>query len=118
MLTLFFFSLDRLANLGGTFPKFFVLKFIDMLSLATCHPPLNPLADLKGPLITEPFSCVAEGEKSRCITDGGTCNITRDGFYIVNILCIIIGVVTFWGYIKATIYRLQALPTKAWRLAQ
>jgi hypothetical protein len=40
----------------------------------------------------------------------------RDGYYIVNILCVIIGLVTFWGYIKVTVQKLQALPLRAWRL--
>jgi PAT family acetyl-CoA transporter-like MFS transporter 1 len=72
--------------------------------------------ELKGPLVTEAFSCVAEAEKARCEAGGGTCLMTTDGYYIVNILCIIVGVVTFWGYIRNTVYRLQALPIRAWRL--
>jgi MFS transporter, PAT family, solute carrier family 33 (acetyl-CoA transportor), member 1 len=104
------------SNLGGTFPKFFVLKLIDILTRATCQPPATAPADLKSPLITTPFSCVAEAEKNRCVAGGGTCVIQRDGYYLVNVLCVIIGIVTFWGYIKVTVWRLGALPLKAWRL--
>ena len=68
-----------MSNLGGTFPRFFVLKFVDMFSVATCTPPANAPADLKGALITQPFSCVLEAEKHRCLDGGGTCNVQRDG---------------------------------------
>lgn len=90
-----------------------------MFTAATCTPPsVPPKTDLlKGPLVTQPFSCALEGEKHRCINGGGACNVTTDGYYIVNVLCIIIGVVTFWGFIKPAVMRIQALPLKAWRIA-
>jgi hypothetical protein len=34
---------------------------------------------LKGDLITQPFSCVLEAEKHRCINGGGACDISQDG---------------------------------------
>ncbi|KAF1983819.1 hypothetical protein K402DRAFT_396293 [Aulographum hederae CBS 113979] len=111
--------LATVSNLGGTFPRFFVLKFVDMFTVATCTPPnTTPAVDtLKGPLITAAFSCVAEAEKKRCLEGGGSCKINTDGYYIVNVLCIIIGVVTFWGYIKPAVLRVQSLPMRAWRIA-
>ena len=105
------------SNLGGTFPRYFILRFVDAFTKATCTPPSIPPADLKGDLITQAFSCVAEAEKHRCLDGGGVCNIERDGYYIVNILCVLFGIVTFWGFIKPAALKLQALPLKAWRLA-
>lgn len=107
------------SNLGGTFPRFFVLKAVDLFTSATCVPPAFPPEKslLKGPLVSSPFSCALEGDKHRCVNGGGTCNVTTDGYYIVNILCIVIGVVTFWGYIKPAVMRIQALPLRAWRLS-
>jgi PAT family acetyl-CoA transporter-like MFS transporter 1 len=105
------------SNLGGTFPRFFVLKLVDAFTVATCSPPSIPPKDhLKGPLITEAFSCVLEQEKHRCLDGGGTCDISRDGYYIINVLCVIIGVVTFWGYIRPAALKLQSLPLRAWRI--
>jgi PAT family acetyl-CoA transporter-like MFS transporter 1 len=91
-----------------------------MFTAATCIPPTNPVKPdlLKGPLVTQPFSCSLEAEKHRCQQGGGMCNVTSDGYYIVNILCIVIGVVTFWGFIKPAVMRIQALPLRAWRIAQ
>lgn len=50
-----------------------------MFTVATCKPPSSVPALLKGELITEPFSCVLEAEKHRCIDGGGSCNISTDG---------------------------------------
>jgi len=95
-----------------------VLKFVDMFTIANCNPPTTLIPEgLKGELITSTFSCVAESDKRRCLDGGGSCKIIRDGYYIMNILCILVGVVTFWAYIKPAVQRLQTLPLKAWRLA-
>ncbi|TKA70611.1 hypothetical protein B0A49_06082, partial [Cryomyces minteri] len=112
--------LATVSNLGGTFPRFFVLKFVDLFTVATCTPPPSGQlpAELKGVPVTEPFSCVLEAEKHRCLEGGGSCAISTDGYYIVNILCILIGVVTFWSFIRPTALRLQALPLRAWRIAE
>jgi hypothetical protein len=111
--------LATVSNLGGTFPRYFVLKFVDIFTVANCEPPSKPPADLKNPTdaITKAFSCALEPDKDRCLKGGGTCNVEWDGFYIVNVLCVLIGVVTFVGYIKPAVFRLQALPLRAWRLA-
>lgn len=110
-----------MSNLGGTFPRFFVLKFVDIFTSATCHPAVDPskavMAALKGELVREAFSCVQEVEKHRCVNGGGTCVIERDGYYIVNILCVVFGIVTFWAFIKPAALKLQALPMRAWRLS-
>jgi len=111
--------LATVSNLGGTFPRFFILKFVDYFTQAVCVPPSSPPTSslLKGNLITQTFSCVAEAERHRCVDGGGTCSIYRDGYYIVNILCVVFGAVSFFGFIKPAATRLQALPLKAWRIA-
>ena len=48
---------------------------------------------------------------------GGTCTIERDGFYFTNIIFVIIGALTFWGYIQRNALGLQGLPLRAWRLS-
>jgi PAT family acetyl-CoA transporter-like MFS transporter 1 len=109
------------SNLGGTFPRYFVLKLVDAFTVATCIPPASDYklpSTLRGPLVTESFSCAASKAKDMCIQGGGVCDISRDGYYVMNIVCVIIGVVTFWGYIKPAAIKLQALPLRAWRIAE
>ncbi|KAI9841631.1 MAG: hypothetical protein M1837_000478 [Sclerophora amabilis] len=107
--------LATVSNLGGTFPRFFILKLVDFFTTATCTPPRNAPADLKGAVVTSPFSCVLEAEKHRCEDGGGSCNIQVDGYYITNIACVIVGAITFWIFIKPAAMKLQALPLRAWR---
>ncbi|KAF2724644.1 hypothetical protein K431DRAFT_217265 [Polychaeton citri CBS 116435] len=110
--------LATVSNLGGTFPRFFVLKFVDLFTKATCLPPTSTPVDVKGELITKAFDCALQSEKERCIDGGGTCYVGRDGYYIVNILCVIFGALTFWSFIKPAALKLQALPLRAWRLSE
>ncbi|CAD6498997.1 BgTH12-04652 [Blumeria graminis f. sp. triticale] len=115
--------LATVSNLGGTFPRFFVLKLVDLFTVATCSPsslsssPSFVLPDsLRGPIITSPFPCGLAQEKDRCIQGGGTCAIESDGYYSINVACVIIGFLTFFLYIKPAALRLQALPLRAWRM--
>ncbi|KAI6381799.1 hypothetical protein MCOR25_001030 [Pyricularia grisea] len=113
--------LATVCNLGGTFPRLFVLKAVDAFTAATCHPPSSLLDQdikkLKGPLVTQPFSCAVQAEKERCLAGGGICEITRDGYNIVNLLCVGFGIVTFVLFIRPRVMQLQALPLRAWRLS-
>jgi MFS transporter, PAT family, solute carrier family 33 (acetyl-CoA transportor), member 1 len=72
---------------------------------------------LKAPLITDPFSCSLQPDKERCVKGGGACVMTQDGYYIVNMICVIIGVTTFVMFIRPKVLHLQSLPMRAWRLA-
>ncbi|KAK2841611.1 hypothetical protein FQN49_006088 [Arthroderma sp. PD_2] len=108
--------LATVSNLGGTFPKYFVLKLVDALHKATCLPPSKAPEGVQSP-VTSPFSCALESEKSRCTDGGGTCHVDRDGFYLTNILCVTIGALTFWFFIRGAVTKLQRLPLRAWRVA-
>jgi len=105
--------LATVSNLGGTFPRIFVLKMVDYFTSATCTPLQKPTASV--PDLFDPFSCALEQEKHRCKDLDGQCLVHRDGFYITNMVCVIVGVVSFWAYIQPTANRLSALPLKAWR---
>ncbi|KAH7304973.1 acetyl-coenzyme A transporter 1-domain-containing protein [Stachybotrys elegans] len=109
--------LATVSNLGGTFPRYFVLRMVDAFTSATCNPGQTAGLDLKGPAVMEPFSCAVQAEKERCENGGGTCVLIHDGYYIVNILCVLFGVATFLLYIQPKVLHLQSLPLRAWRLS-
>lgn len=110
----------RVSNLGGTFPKFFILKFVDVFTKATCLPPTDvssfQAAHPDITPVTSPFSCALEADKHRCIDGGGTCLMQRDGYYITNVIFVIVGAVLFWTYIERKALALQASPLRAWRV--
>lgn len=103
--------LATVSNLGGTFPRIFVLKMVDNFTVATCR----ATPDVKNPF--EEFSCALEADKHRCKDMGGMCDMQTDGYYITNIACVAIGLATFILYIRPATKRLTALPLKAWREA-
>lgn len=112
---------NRVSNLGGTFPRFFVLKLVDYFTVATCLPPPTDYelpSSLRGPLVTDTFSCSLSQEKDRCIQGGGKCAVSTDGYYVMNVICVLVGLVTFYGYIKPAAIKLQGLPLRAWRVAE
>ncbi|RMZ81267.1 hypothetical protein DV737_g2580, partial [Chaetothyriales sp. CBS 132003] len=114
--------LATVSNLGGTFPKIFILKSVDLFTSATCTPPTSAVFDAfkkthaDAEPIQQAFSCALEADKARCLAGGGTCDVGRDGYYITNLVFVIIGAVLFWTYIERKALSLQALPLKAWRV--
>jgi MFS transporter, PAT family, solute carrier family 33 (acetyl-CoA transportor), member 1 len=93
---------------------------VDLFTRATCIPPTDPDSFLKvhpdATPITSSFSCALEADKNVCLKGGGTCLMQRDGYYITNIIFVIIGALTFWMYIERKALALQALPLRAWRV--
>ena len=117
-------SLSSVSNFGGTFPKFFMLKLVDLFTKATCIPPSaseldtfiksHPNKDITP--ITSSFSCALEADKNICLDGGGICHMQRDGYYITNVIFVILGAALFWMYIERKALALQKLPLRAWRV--
>lgn len=40
----------------------------------------------------------------------------RDGYYITNVIFVVVGAILFWTYIEKKALALQALPLRAWRV--
>ncbi|BGP11407.1 hypothetical protein JCM10049v2_007312 [Rhodotorula toruloides] len=103
--------LNTVSNLGGTWPKFFVLKGIDAFSVAVCH-----VKDEGLDVIVSSRECVSDHGKAACAELGGTCLTERDGYYWVSTLCILAGVAILVSFVQPVARRLQALPPAAWRV--
>ncbi|KAH3680222.1 hypothetical protein WICMUC_000487 [Wickerhamomyces mucosus] len=98
-------TLNTLSNLGGQWPKFIVLSLIDILSVSSCV------------TSTSKYNCKTEDCKSFCTAkDGGKIIFDRDGFYITNLLCITVGLVLFFSFIKKKVLHLQSLSISQWRV--
>jgi len=103
--------LNTATNLGGTWPKYFVLKGVDLFSRATCHIPQSNTE-----VLVEATECASEPGKNACKGFGGECVTERDGYYLVSSLCIVVGSLLVLLYIYRAATRLQALPTSKWRI--
>ncbi|KAF5312342.1 hypothetical protein D9619_003117 [Psilocybe cf. subviscida] len=101
--------LNTFTNMGGTWPKWFVLKGIDLFSVATCKV-TDMAVDVKA---TE---CVSDHGQAQCKEIGGVCVQETDGYYMVNAICLAFGIVFLVAFIIPTARKLQKLPTQAWRV--
>ncbi|TFK76722.1 hypothetical protein BDN72DRAFT_866605 [Pluteus cervinus] len=116
--------LNTFTNLGGTWPKWFVLKGtglisfegVDIFSVATCHvTEAGQQFTLEG-MSKDLSECVSEHGKAMCKEIGGECIIEQDGYYIISAACMTFGVIFLIAYIIPTARKLQALPTTVWRV--
>ncbi|GAA5998892.1 uncharacterized protein JCM10292_005777 [Rhodotorula paludigena] len=103
--------LNTVSNLGGTWPKYFVLKGIDAFSVAVCH-----VKDENLDLVVASRECVSDHGKAACADLGGECLTERDGYYYVSALCILAGACVLVAFVQPVARRLQALPAQAWRV--
>jgi len=124
--------LNTVSNLGGTWPRYFILEGVDLFTKATCilpNPtgtgtfplpihcfPLSLLSILLCPFLTVEHSCATEPERQQCISAGGKCHKYVDGYYVVNTLCVTIGFILFFGYIRPRVTKLQAIAHQAWKI--
>lgn len=103
--------LNTISNLGGTWPKYFVLEGVEKFTSKRCVTlATKEAASLAFPIVDKLGS-------ERCTTLQGTVQTITDGYYVMNILCIVIGTVTFWTFIQPKVTKLQSLSNRSWRVS-
>lgn len=103
--------LNTFTNLGGTWPKWFILKGVDFFTVASCKLPATALH-----AATKATECVSEHGKKMCKEAAGQCIIETDGYYIMSGLCMAFGVVFLVAFVIPSARKLQDLPPSAWRV--
>ncbi|KAI9596676.1 acetyl-coenzyme A transporter 1-domain-containing protein, partial [Syncephalis fuscata] len=86
--------LNTLSNLGGTWPRYFVLEAVDWFTDARCHIP------------DQPFNS-NEAAKHECRDLKGHCEIYQDGFYTVSAISLFLSIAIFVFYIRRTTRRIE-----------
>ncbi|KIM33814.1 hypothetical protein M408DRAFT_325408 [Serendipita vermifera MAFF 305830] len=105
--------LNTFANMGGTWPGFFVLRGVDMFTVAHCE-----VKDKLTQSMLKVHECVSEVGKHECTTLKGQCVVERDGYYVVSCICIVVGVTIWLAFVRPTAMKLQVLPFSKWRVNQ
>jgi len=103
--------LNTFTNMGGTWPKWFVLKGVDLLSDATCV-----VADGSLDIKVKATECVSEHGKAMCKDINGKCITISDGYYSISGLCMVVGVIILVTFVIPRALKLQALPISVWRV--
>lgn len=97
--------LNTLSNFGGTWPRLIIMTMINYFSIYECFvPATNNRFEYRGSGMD---SCT-KGLK-------GKVSVVRDGYYITNGLCALIGIFLYFGFLKRKAQQLQNLPVNAWR---
>jgi hypothetical protein len=123
--------LNTVSNLGGTWPRYFVLKAVDYFTVSACGAPgahhprsaaaaawtADKLAAASGAHAVIGQECVSDAGKAACAAVGGACHVLRDGYYATSSICIALGAVLLVVFITPVCRRLQALPPSAWRVS-
>ncbi|MBW0544424.1 hypothetical protein O181_084139 [Austropuccinia psidii MF-1] len=104
--------LNTFSNLGGTWPRYFVLKGVDFFTEASC---LIPNANVTQ-ASAHGNECVSELGKAKCKELNGDCHTFRDGYYIMQAFCITLGVFLLMFFVRPISNRLEVVPPRAWQV--
>ncbi|BFZ64539.1 hypothetical protein YB2330_005686 [Saitoella coloradoensis] len=102
--------LNTLSNLGGTWPRFFILRGIDYFTVASCVVGGVPTAIA--------HSATSQLAKDECKELGGSVVVDRDGYYVMSSVCVALGALVFFGWTRPAVKRLERLPKDAWRIGR
>ncbi|KAI9364908.1 acetyl-coenzyme A transporter 1-domain-containing protein [Zopfochytrium polystomum] len=109
--------LNTLSNLGGTWPRYFVLQAVEYFTASKCT---SKSAASLAPEVLDKLSsirCNTEHSKLECAAiEGGTCEVVTDGYYSVSIACATAGLLVLVAVVRPLVRKLEAMPDEAWRL--
>ncbi|KAK9465880.1 acetyl-coenzyme A transporter 1-domain-containing protein [Lipomyces arxii] len=108
-------TLNTVANLGGQWPRVLVLFAVDYFTKATCEMDASKATEDQINTFI-PFSCAKQVDKQQCTTLGGMCDMKVDGYYVTNMICVSVGALLFFGFIRKKIMYLQTLDISKWRV--
>ncbi|CAR25834.1 hypothetical protein ZYGR_0A04060 [Zygosaccharomyces rouxii] len=97
--------LNTLSNFGGTWPRLIIMSMINYFTVYECYvPATNHAITYQG------------GSMERC-TEGlnGKLSILRDGYYVTNGMCVLFGLILYFGFLKKKAQQLQTIPVDSWR---
>lgn len=96
--------LNTMSNLGGTWPKFFIMTLINNTTVYKCEISTDYFEYLKG----TPQECLYE--------KFGTATLVNEGYYTVNMFCCIFGLILYATFLRRNANILNKLPIEAWKV--
>ncbi|GIL91611.1 hypothetical protein Vretifemale_19225 [Volvox reticuliferus] len=105
--------LNTIANMGFMLPRTPLFWLMDKLTIARC------MTILDGVVQVLPYSCpkklmdMARGD-NECVAAGAECSLASDGYYIVSVASLVMGVGLGLLYVRF-VWRLMREPLTSWR---
>lgn len=105
--------LNTFSNVGNAWPKILALASIDGFTRRICK--IDPMMAFS---MSGPFddSCGTDEAMKACQKIGGTCAIITDGYYVVNWLSVMIGVLLMHLVVRRIIWKIETMPISTWRI--
>lgn len=100
--------LNTLSNFGGTWPRIVVMSMINFFTVSRCEVPS----------MGRDYLFYGTDKMHECEIGAdplGKITIVRDGYYVVNGLCIVLGLLLYFGFLRRQAQFLQHLPISSWR---
>lgn len=96
--------LNTLSNFGGTWPRIIVMSMINYFTVSRCQ------------VSSTNEDYIFRGSSETCASDPfATVTLITDGYYVVNAICVGLGLILYFCFLKRQAQRLQLLPVKSWR---
>lgn len=94
--------LNTVSNFGGTWPRIIIMYLINWFTIYQCSD-----------------GTIVRGTPEQCPLNTITTTVDpiliRDGYYITNLICVIMGIFIYIMVIRPNAQRLQQLPLSSWR---
>nr|VZI32592.1 unnamed protein product [Spirometra erinaceieuropaei] len=123
--------LNTAANLAGSLPATLMLYLVDPLTWRSCDgidmaratsiftnatAAASPVSEsVVGAWISNNATCKAAAGIEACKALKGTCHTIVDGFYIEVGFCILVGVVSYFAFLRSAANKLDRLPVSSYR---
>eukprot|EP00741_Cyanophora_paradoxa_P015837 tig00020904_g15289.t1 len=101
--------LNTLSNLGGTWPKAIVLFLIDYFTTASCRKGSEAV------LLPAGQVCTSGDGKDACSKAGGSCDVGRDGYFVMIVVCLVLGTAIL-RWLTRTVKYLHTVRESDWKL--
>ena len=114
--------LNTVSNLGGTWPRYFVLKMVDYFGVSMCRPPVGVDMDKVENVLGQANASLSLGEcksdagMKQCQSVGGSCVLVRDGYFATSTICVTVGLCTLLLFIMPVCRYLQRIPPAEWHV--
>ena len=105
--------LNTLANFGGTMPSTLALSLVDVLSVSHCDVPEGTSVPDDSEFLS---GCASQATAKACTEYGGSCDVERDGYFSIAVICFLAGI-AYYPFVRRAMARLQELPLSAWRVS-
>ncbi|VDM03679.1 unnamed protein product [Schistocephalus solidus] len=123
--------LNTAANLAASLPATLMLYLVDPLTWRSCDgldlaqainvyanstPAASPISEsIVRDWISRNATCKAAAGMEACKALKGTCHTILDGFYVEIGVCILVGVISYFAFLRQVAGKLDLLPVSSYR---